>query len=78
MTQKDAIEHLETFGYCLIEDAIPATQADAMAEKYFQLHQDPANRDTFQDPNAELYQTLFGVVNLDEMCWECIAHPQVL
>ena len=78
MAQQEAIEHLETFGYCLIEDAIPAAQADAMAEKYFQLHQDPANRQTFQDPNAELYQTLFGVVNLDEMCWDCIAHPQVL
>ena len=78
MPQHDAIEHLETFGYCLIEDAIPALQADAMAEKYFQLHRNPANRDAFQDPNDEMYQTLFGVVNLDEMCWECIAHPQVL
>ena len=44
MPQQDAIEHLETFGYCLIEDAIPAAQADAMAEKYFQLHQEPMNR----------------------------------
>ena len=78
MAQQDAIEHLETFGYCLIEDAIPTAQADTMAEKYFQLHRDPANRHTFQDPNDDLYQTLFGVVNLDEMCWECIAHPQVL
>ncbi|MXZ01526.1 hypothetical protein F4Y93_13130, partial [Candidatus Poribacteria bacterium] len=78
MAQQDAIEHLKTFGYCLIEDAIPAAQADAMAEKYFQLHRDPANRQAFQDPNAEMYQTLFGVINLDEMCWECIAHPQVL
>ena len=24
MAQQDAIEHLETFGYCLIEDAISA------------------------------------------------------
>ena len=78
MPQQAAIEHLETFGYCLIEDAISATQADAMAEKYFQLHQDPVNRSIFQDPNADLYQTLFGVINLDEMCWQCIAHPQVL
>ena len=78
MPQQDAIEHLETFGYCLIEDAIPAAQADAMAEQYFQLHRNPANSDAFQDPGADLYQTLFGVVNLDEMCWECIAHPQVL
>ncbi len=78
MPQQDAIAHLETFGYCLIEDAISTSQADAMAEKYFQLHRNPANRDAFQDPGADLYQTLFGIVNLDEMCWECIAHPQVL
>ena len=62
MLQQDAIEHLETFGYCLIEDAIPAAQADTMAEKYFQLHQNPMNSDAFQDPNADLYQTLFGVM----------------
>ena len=31
MAQQDAIEHLETFGYCLIEDAIPTAQADAMS-----------------------------------------------
>ena len=78
MPQHDAIAHLDTFGYCLIEDAIPAAHADAMAEKYFQLHRNPANRDAFQDPDDEMYQTLFGVVNLDEMCWGCIAHPQVL
>ena len=78
MKLQDTIEHLETFGYCLIKDVMPAFQADAMAEKYFRLHQDPANREIFQDPNAKLYQTLFGVINLDEMCWECIAHPEVL
>ena len=49
MPQQDAIEHLETFGYCLIEDAIPIEKADAMAEKYFKLHQNPANCETFQD-----------------------------
>ena len=32
MAQQNAIEHLETFGYCLIEDAIPAAQANAMGE----------------------------------------------
>lgn len=55
MQHQDPIKHLETFGYCLIEDAIPATQADAMAEKYFQLHQAPANLQFFQDADAELY-----------------------
>jgi ectoine hydroxylase-related dioxygenase (phytanoyl-CoA dioxygenase family) len=78
MPLQEAIEHLDTFGYCVIEDAIPAERADQMAAKYFQLHEDSANRPLFQNPNDELYQTLFGVINMDEMCWDCIAHPQVL
>lgn len=78
MSVQEAIEHLEIFGYCVIEDAIPAEQADEMAERYFQFHQDPATRSLFQNPTDELYQTLFGVINMDEMCWPCIAHPQVL
>ena len=36
MSQQEAIEHLETFGYCLIADAIPATQADAMMDIFHQ------------------------------------------
>ena len=40
MLQQDAIEHLETFGYCLIENALSAAQAGEMVKKYSQLHQD--------------------------------------
>ena len=78
MELREAIAHLDTFGYCLLENLISVEQADRMAERYFRLHEDPANRRLFQDPNAELYQTLFSVINLDEMCWDCIVHPQVL
>ena len=28
MPQQEAIEHLETFDYCLIEDAIPTAQTE--------------------------------------------------
>jgi ectoine hydroxylase-related dioxygenase (phytanoyl-CoA dioxygenase family) len=73
-----AIDHLELYGYCVLADAIPAEQADRMAETYFNLHRDPANRAWFQNAKDELYQTLFGLMNLDELCWGCAAHPQVL
>ncbi|RKU31292.1 hypothetical protein C6497_02030 [Candidatus Poribacteria bacterium] len=75
---EETIEHLETFGYCLIENAITAENTVEMEKKYYQLHNDPINREYFQNPNDDLYQTLFGVANLDESCWDCIAHPQVL
>jgi ectoine hydroxylase-related dioxygenase (phytanoyl-CoA dioxygenase family) len=78
MNMQAEIDHLDLFGYCVIEDAIPAQQADRMAETYFALHQDPANRSAFQSPADELYQTLFGLMNLDEQCWGCAAHPKVL
>ena len=78
MELREAIDRLDTYGYCLLENLISVEQADLMAEKYFQLHGDPVNRRLFQDPNAELYQTLFSVINSDEMCWDCIVHPQVL
>src|SRR6185436_10008897 len=49
-----------------------------MAATYFKLHQDPAHRGWLQNPQDELYQTLFGLLNLDEQCWACAAHPRVL
>ncbi len=44
---KEAIEHLELYGYCLVEEAIPAEQADRMAESYYNLHLYSANRAWF-------------------------------
>ena len=80
MLSQEAIEHLEVYGYCLIEDAISTDRCDQMAEKYFQLHQDPDSYSNFQSPGeiGGINQTLFGTVNRDEMCWDCIVHPHVL
>jgi ectoine hydroxylase-related dioxygenase (phytanoyl-CoA dioxygenase family) len=75
---QELIRHLEVFGYCLIEDAIPADLADRLAARYFALHRDAANRANLQEPGNELYQTLFGVLNLEEQGWVCAAHPAVL
>ena len=75
---QEAIDHLDLFGYCVLDEAIPAEQADRLAEQLFALHEDPKSRPYFQDPNDGLYQTLFGLLNLDEASWACAAHPDVL
>ena len=48
MSSQEAIENLEVYGYCLIENAISAEQCDQMAKKYFQLHEDPNSYSDFQ------------------------------
>ena len=80
MLLHESIRDLEVYGYCLIKDAIPTGICDQMAEKYFQLHQDPKFHPNFQSPDeiGGINQTIFGTVNNDEMCWDCITHPNVL
>ncbi len=69
---------LLTQGYCILEALVPAIQADALAQRCYRWHRDPALRDLMQDPADDLYQTLFGLANLDEACWAFAAHPAVL
>jgi ectoine hydroxylase-related dioxygenase (phytanoyl-CoA dioxygenase family) len=78
MTSATAIEHLDLFGYCVLEGLIPADEADRVAARHRALHQDAAYQCYLQDPSDGLYQTLFGWLNLDEACWPCAAHPEVL
>ena len=37
MSVQEAIDHLDLFGYCLLEEAIPAELADGMAQKFFRI-----------------------------------------
>jgi ectoine hydroxylase-related dioxygenase (phytanoyl-CoA dioxygenase family) len=87
MQLQEAIDHLELFGYCVLEDAIPAETADRMAKHYFELHdslQGSIESETsergffFEVLKGEYYETLFGLLNLDELCWPCVTHPDVL
>ena len=80
MMLHEVVRHLDVYGYCLIENLISPSKCDQMAEKYFQLHRHPDFRPHFQGA-AEIggvNQTLFGTINKDEMCWDCITHPDVL
>ncbi len=75
---QNPVQDLLTRGYCVLESIVPVAQAEAMTQRCYELHQDPANLDLMQDPNDDLYQTLFGLANLDEATWEFAAHPAVL
>jgi ectoine hydroxylase-related dioxygenase (phytanoyl-CoA dioxygenase family) len=78
VTREQAIEHLDLFGYCVLEGLLPANEADRMVARHRQIHQDAAYRSYLQDPDDAAYQTLFGWLNLDATCWPCAAHAEVL
>ena len=73
---QEAIEHLDRYGYCLLEDRIPEDEARAMAEDFLHLHADPQYaKYTVGD---EHYQTLFGMLNHDERVWQCAFHADTV
>jgi hypothetical protein len=71
-----AAEHLERYGYCLLEDRIPAAQAHGMAADFLQLHADPQYAQYIS--GDEHYQTLFGMLNYDERVWQCAFHADTV
>lgn len=73
---KAAIEHLSTYGYCLLEDRIPADVARSMAERFLELHDDPTCQ--VYNTGDQYYQTLFGMMNLDDRVWACASHPDTV
>jgi hypothetical protein len=71
-----AIDHLETYGYCLLENRIPAALTQSLAVRCLELHQMPKNQEYIH--GDEFYQTLFGMPNLDDRVWDFAAHPDTL
>ena len=72
----DPISHLEKFGYCCIKEALPRTEALALGQHCLALHADPAHGPhVVGDQN---YQTLFGMLNMDERVWRYASHPRVV
>lgn len=72
----EAIEHLDHYGYCLLEDRMPSDTARRMAERFLELHTRPEYQDYIL--GDDYYQTLFGMLNLDDRVWPCAGHPDVL
>ena len=73
---KAAIECLTTYGYCLLEDRIPEETAYRMAERFLELHGDAKCQ--IYNTGDQYYQTLFGMMNLDDRVWMCASHPDTV
>ncbi|MBM3262150.1 MAG: phytanoyl-CoA dioxygenase family protein [candidate division Zixibacteria bacterium] len=70
-----AVTHLETYGYCVLELRIPEEDARRMAADFLAFHDRPEFKKYIH--YDALYQTLFGMVKLDDRVWNCIGHPDV-
>ena len=73
---QQAVDHINTQGYHLFPDAIAASDARAMAEDFLKLHDDPQH--AWRIRGDQHYQTLFGMLNLDDRVWRCAAHDDVV
>ncbi len=71
-----AIDSVNAYGYCVLEDRIPEDMARSMAERFLEIHADPE----YQRYNTgdQYYQTLFGMLNLDDRVWNCASHPDIV
>ncbi len=72
----DAVDHLLTYGYCVLEDRLPSDKARTMAVDFLELHADPAH-DQHKIGDTG-YETLFGMLNYDDRVWDCAFHPDAV
>jgi hypothetical protein len=75
-----AVEDLDWYGYTIIKGAMSADSADELAERCTQLH-DSSDFDEgalLERSKDGLYETLFGLQNVERLSWPCVAHPLVL
>ena len=68
-----AITHLSNYGYCLLERRIPEDLARSMAADFLTCHADPRYKEYIH--GDQFYQTLFGMMNIDDRVWTCASHP---
>ena len=73
---KGAVEHLKTYGYCLLENRIPQDLAQSLAQRCLELHADSRWKPYIT--GDRFYQTLFGMLNLDDRIWTCAGHADVV
>ena len=70
---KAAIEYLDTYGYCILEDRLLADQAEDMAARFLALHTAPQQREAaFRGHPIHYsveyrYETLYGLHNIDDL-----------
>jgi hypothetical protein len=71
-----AIRHFDDYGYCLFPRLMPEAEADQLAARCLQLHDDPANRPLIS--GVRPYETLFGMLNIEPMTWAYASAPEAL
>ena len=71
-----AIDSMNDYGYCVLADRIPEDMARSMSQRFLEIHADPE----YQRYNTgdRHYQTLFGMLNLDDRVWMCASHPDIV
>jgi hypothetical protein len=75
-TIEAAIEQIQTYGYCILEDRLPNHIAQCLAQRCLDLHDDPKCKPFII--GGQFYQTLFGMLNLDDRVWTCASDAEVV
>lgn len=71
-----AIDSVNAYGYCVLEDLISQDMARSMAERFLEIHANPEYGR--YNTGDQYYQTLFGMLNLDDRVWICASHPDTV
>ena len=69
------INHINVYGYCIIENLVSDDIVDYLSKRYLKLHNSKNTcNDFFINDSNNLYQTLFGILNLDQNCSELLTN----
>ena len=71
MNVEETKARLDEVGFCLVQGVVQDDEAERMAERYFELHEQHFD-------GAQKYQSLQGLMNLDQLCWPWLAYPPML
>lgn len=71
-----AIEHLDTFGYCILTDRLPALAAE-LAGRCLEMQDDPQYQ-AYNTGSPGKSMNMSGMYNLDDRVWTFVTHPDVL
>ena len=64
-------EQLQEVGFCLVKQVMPAKEAEHMAARCFELHEQHFD-------SEQKYHSLQGLMNLDRLCWPWLAYAPLL
>ena len=69
------IDQININGYCIIENLVSTKIVDYLSKRYLELHtSNNTYKDYFINDSDNLYQTLFGILNLDQHCSELLTN----